>query len=400
MLHLDYEFLATGRHTSLFAQDMSTAHKDLHTAIQGSAIAVIGAAGSIGFAVSKLLCTYKPKRLVLIDINENNLVEVLRDIRSDPQCQAPEDFTCLPIGMGTQEFHHYFNEARPFDYVFNLCAMKHVRSEKDRFSLLRMIDTNNLFLYDFLASLNYPLKKFFSVSSDKAVNPANLMGASKCLMEGIMSCFSEKHPWSSARFANVAFSQGSLPQGFLHRIEKKQAIAAPTDTKRYFISHEEAAQLCVLSCVLGKNQEVFFPKLESGLNESTFSELAVKLLQHLGYEPYLCHSQEEAKFKAAELISEKQWPCYFSESNTDGEKPFEEFFTKDDVLDTDRFQYVGVLKLENSLKERGSLLEFLSFHRQARETGLYKKEDYIHLLRGLVPGFQHRMQGASLDAKM
>lgn len=394
-----FESLITGRKTSLFQEDIEKHYTAFQEAFKNSSVAIIGAAGSIGYSVVREILRYQPKRMALIDLNENNLVEVIRDLRSDVHLVMPENFQTLPIGLGSYECSHFFTESKHFDYIFNLSAVKHVRSEKDKYSLLRMIDTNNLFLFDFLQSLKYKAQKFFSVSSDKAVNPGNLMGASKCLMENIMGYFSEKQVWSSARFANVAFSLGSLPYGFLNRIEKKQALAAPNDVKRFFISHEEAAQLCILSAVLAKNTEVFFPKLQSELNESTFSDLAVNLLKHLGYEAVLCGSDEEARSLCESLIPQKKWPCYFSASNTEGEKGFEEFYSHTEKVDLSRFSSVGVVKSLSS-RDAKSLLEFLEFHNQARRSGQYTKEDYIRYFEKLVPGFAHVQQTGNLDGKM
>ncbi len=399
MLQSVYESIATRRTESLFANEMEFHAKDFKEAIEGSSIAVIGAAGSIGFAVVKILTHYKPRKLVLIDLNENNLVEVVRDLRSDFHLTVPQDFQALPIGLGSYECTHFFAESRPFDYVFNLSAVKHVRSEKDKYSLLRMIDTNNLFLYEFLSNLKYSLKKFFSVSTDKAVNPANLMGASKCVMESIMNVFSHQQPWSSARFANVAFSLGSLPHGFLNRIEKKQPLAAPNDITRYFISHEEAAQLCLLSGVLGKNQNIFFPKLQATLNETKFSDIAIELLKKLEYEPYFCSSEEEAKELCETLIPKRKWPCLFTASNTEGEKDFEEFYSESDVVDRKRFLNIGVVESQ-SFYDESLVKEFLSFHTRVRQTGDYTKDDYLEYFKRLVPGFDHVGQKGILDGKM
>ena len=259
----------------------------------------------------KTILRYKPKALVLIDLSENNLVELVRDLRSTRNLKLPDEFFALPIGMGSVEFSRFFSETEPFDYLFNLSAMKHVRTEKDIYCLMRMIDTNVLFLHELLSGLKYSFKKVFSVSSDKAANPANIMGATKMIMEQLLLLWSDKFPFSTARFANVAFSDGSLPYGFLRRIENRQPIPAPNDIRRYFISHQEAGELCVLSCFTGENRDVFFPKMEQSRDEKTFSRIATDLLNELGYEPYNCATEDEAKKRAEELIALKKWPCFF-----------------------------------------------------------------------------------------
>jgi len=396
----DLEWIATGRKTSLFESDMISSHSELLGHIKGSSIVVIGAAGSIGSSVVKLLLKFQPKRMALIDLNENALVEITRDIRSDPNISNSVELQILPIAMGSYEFSQFFAETKSFDYVLNFCAIKHVRSEKDKYSLIRMIDTNNLFLHDFLLHLKYPLKKFFSVSSDKAVNPANLMGASKQLMEAIMQLHGHRQSWSSARFANVSFSLGSLLEGFLYRMKKKQPLAAPTDIKRYFISHQEAAELCLLSLIKGKTSEIFFPKLQNELNENSFSEIAIKLLEKNGYTPYLCESEMEAKAKSKTLIAGKQWPCFFSPSNTEGEKPFEEFFTVEDDVDFSRFQSVGVTSLTKDKYDAEMIRKFLAFHEKSRKSGSTSKEDYINFFAQLITGFHPVISGKTLDEKM
>ena len=294
-MDLRYEHIITGRTESLFAEDIRANQDALNEALSGRRIAVVGAAGSIGSAVVKTLLRFAPGALVLIDLSENNLVELVRDLRSTGGLRLPAEFATLPIGLGSVEFARYFAESKPFDYFLNLSAIKHVRTERDVYCLLRMIDTNVLFLHEFLSHNPYRFKKVFSVSSDKATNPANLMGATKMIMEKALLARSDVQPFSTARFANVAFSDGSLPFGFLQRIAKRQPLSAPSDVRRYFISHQEAGELCVLSCGLGENRDVFFPNLAQGLDEKTFADIARDLLVELGYQPVECGSEEEAK---------------------------------------------------------------------------------------------------------
>jgi FlaA1/EpsC-like NDP-sugar epimerase len=277
--------------------------------------------------------------------------------------------------------------------------MKHVRSEKDVYCLMRMVDTNVLFLDDFLRELPQPAVNVFSVSSDKAVNPANLMGATKMVMEKVLLLRSQRQPFATARFANVAFSNGSLPFGFIMRMQKKQPLAGPGDVKRYFISHDEAGQLCVLSCVLGKNANVFFPKL-ANLPERTFSEIAANTLKAFGYEPYECSSEDEARSRIDELLPKKKWPCYFTPSDTTGEKPFEEFYGRDDTLDLDRFKAVGIIQQSADAVDRTAVEEFLRFARAAKLNRWIKKEHYVAEFQKVIPTLGHVEKDNVLDGKM
>jgi nucleoside-diphosphate-sugar epimerase len=395
----DCEKIATSRDVSLFAETIEKYCLFLRGCIDGSRIAIIGAAGSIGAAVVKTILCFRPGALSLIDINENNLVELVRDLHSTDGIKLPEDFASLPVAFGSTEFDRYFRDSKPFDYFLNLSAMKHVRSEKDIYCLMRMIDTNVVFLHDFLRHNSYRLRKVFSVSSDKAANPANLMGASKMIMEKVLLAQADVQPFSTARFANVAFSDGSLPYGFLRRIEKHQPISAPNDVRRYFISHQEAGELCVLSCMLGENCDVFFPKLVGGKDEKTFSQIAVDLLAALGYEPVKCGSEEEAKARTEELIPQKKWPCYFFKSDTTGEKEYEEFYVEGEQLDMARFANIGVTKRE-PLRDTCLVEDFIAFCRAAKTDPKVAKEDYVHAMLKIVPTLRHMETGRNLDQKM
>ena len=375
-MDLRNEHIVTGRTESIFAEDVRDNEKTLREAFQGSCVAVIGAAGSIGSAVVRTLLQFQLRGLCLIDLSENNLVELVRDLRSTRDLRLPADFVTLPIGLGSVEFERYFAEQPAFDYLLNLSAIKHVRTERNIYCLVRMIDTNVLFLHDFLERNPYRFKKVFSVSSDKATNPANLMGATKMIMERALLARSDVQPFSTARFANVAFSDGSLPFGFLQRINKRQAISAPKDVRRYFISHQEAGELCVLSCALGHNRDVFFPNLIEGRDEKTFAEIAQELLRALGYTPEECASEEEAKVRAPDLIPRKKWPCYFFASDTTGEKEFEEFFAQGEELDLTRFRRIGVVEQRSSTDVR-TLNDFLRFARQGKTDPTVRKEDYV-----------------------
>lgn len=398
-MDLRYEYLVTGRTESLFAEDIQENKSQLLEAIRGSRIAVVGAAGSIGSAVVKNLLRFHPAALSLIDLSENNLVELVRDLRSTTGLRMPDEFLTLPIGMGSLEFSRYFNETDPFDYFFNLSAIKHVRSERNIYCLMRMIDTNVLFLHDFLASNKYVFKKVFSVSSDKAANPANLMGATKMIMEKTLVCRSVTQPFSTARFANVAFSDGSLPFGFLQRVNKRQPLSAPKNVRRFFISHQEAGELCLLSGALGNNREVFFSKLVAGQDEKTFPQIAHDLFEALGYTLVECGSETEARDRAPDLIPSKKWPCFFWNSDTTGEKDFEEFSAEGEKVNLDRYRKIGVIEQDDTVPAP-LVDDFLAFARQARTDRNVRKEDYVREILKVVPTLQHQETGRNLDQKM
>ena len=398
-MDLRYEHIITGRTESLFAEDLRAHAREVSDAFRGARVAVVGAAGSIGAAVVKTLLRFQPRGLSLIDLSENNLVELVRDLRSTPGMTMPADFVTMPIGLGSVEFARFFAEQPPFDYLLNLSAIKHVRTERNVYCLVRMLDTNVIFLHDFLSQNPYGFRKVFSVSSDKATNPANLMGATKMIMEKVLIWRSEVQPFSTARFANVAFSDGSLPFGFLQRWHKSQPISAPRDVRRYFISHEEAGQLCVLSCALGRNREVFFPNLAEGRDEKTFAQIAQDLLQALGYTPVECASEAEAKARVAELLPRQQWPCYFFASDTTGEKEYEEFFAPDEAVDLGRFRRVGVVCQQDDA-DRAGLERFLTFARQAKSDPRVEKQDFVREIARVVPAMQHQETGKNLDQKM
>jgi FlaA1/EpsC-like NDP-sugar epimerase len=396
----EYERLITGRTESLFREEMENSERALADGIAGARILVVGAAGSIGAAVVKLLARFRPGGLALFDLSENNLVELVRDLRSTPGLCLPDDFQALPIGMGSREFDLYVRDVKPFDLFLNLAAMKHVRSEKDIYCILRMLDTNVLSLHRFLDRVPYNFRRAFSVSSDKAVSPANVMGASKAAMEKTLLYHSSRHLCGSARFANVAFSDGSLPFGFLHRLAKRQPLSAPRDVRRFFISHQEAGELCVLSCVLGKSGEVFFPNLQSGSDEKTFSEIAVQVLKREGFEPVLFSDEGHAKAEADSLIRKGKWPCLFFDSNTSGEKPFEEFVGPGEAVMSNRFRRVGVVQSRMESEEKKQFEQFLCVLEKPELDRGMNKESVLSALSSVVPSFQHIETGRNLDQKM
>ena len=388
-----------GRSTALFHEDINNLSSQLAEAVVQSRFLVIGAAGSIGQAVTREIFKRDPKALHVVDISENNMVELVRDLRSTVGYGSGE-FKTFAVDCGSVEFEALMKAEGPYDYVFNLSALKHVRSEKDPYTLMRMIMVN---VFNTVKTLRMAkemgAKKYFCVSTDKAANPVNMMGASKRIMEMFLMRESLTQEISMARFANVAFSDGSLLHGFNQRFTKKQPFSAPNDVRRYFVTPQESGELCLLSGLLGKNRDIFFPKLSEKLHLITFSEIAVRYLRERGYEPYECESEDEARDRAEELIANKQWPCYFFKSDTTGEKDFEEFFTDAEDLDMERFETVGVIRNEPEFDE-AKLNEFMKGIEALREKGTWGKEDIVKLYFSLLPEFAHKETGKYLDQRM
>ena len=388
-----------GRDRELFAEDIQSNEDALSSCVRESSFLVIGGAGSIGQAVVKELFCRKPRVLHVVDISENSLVELVRDIRSSLG-YIDGDFQTFTLDCGAVEFEVMMLAMGRYDYVLNLSALKHVRSERDPFTLMRMIDVNILNTEKTLQmAQRIGSRKYFCVSTDKAANPVNMMGASKRIMELFLMRASAEIPVSTARFANVAFSDGSLLHGFNQRLMKRQPLSAPQDVKRYFVTAKESGELCLLSCLLGENRDVFFPKLSEKLHLTTFSDIAVRYLEMHGYAPELCDTEEEARGLVAELAPKKRWPCYFFDSDTTGEKDFEEFFTAAETLDMARFQNVGVIK--NALEKEDSRPDrFLSAIARMKGRKNWTKEEVVDLFREMLPEFGHRETHKNLDQRM
>jgi len=388
-----------GRETELFNEDVQANCLDLEKLVKESHFLVIGGSGSIGQAVTREIFKRDPKLLHVVDISENNMVELVRDLRSTVGYSSGE-FKTFAVDCGSVEFEALMKMEGPYDYVFNLSALKHVRSEKDPFTLMRMIMVN---VFNTIKTLRIAkkmgAKKYFCVSTDKAANPVNMMGASKRIMEMFLMRESLTQEISMARFANVAFSDGSLLHGFNQRFTKKQPFSAPNDVRRYFVTPQESGELCLLSGLLGNNRDIFFPKLSEKLHLITFSEIAVRYLRERGYEPYECKSEDEARNKAKELIANKQWPCHFFKSDTTGEKDFEEFFTDAEDIDMERFKTVGIIRNQPEFDE-AKLNKFINGIEAFRKKGIWNKEDIVKLYFTLLPDFAHKETGKYLDQKM
>lgn len=388
-----------GRSEALFSPDIEANESDLSGLVSSSRFLVIGGAGSIGQAVSREIFRRNPRALHVVDISENNMVELVRDIRSTLG-YIEGDFRTFAIDCGGREFAALMAAGEGYDYVLNLSALKHVRSEKDPFTLMRLIEVNVLNMLATAAQARERgARKYFCVSTDKAANPVNMMGASKRIMEMFLMREAERLPVSTARFANVAFSDGSLLHGFNQRFAKKQPISAPNDVRRYFVTPKESGELCLMSCLLGENREIFFPKLSEALHLTRFSEIAVRYLEGLGYEPFECNSEDEARDRADELIAEGRWPVYFFASDTTGEKDFEEFYTGDEDLDMDRFETIGVIRNPVGYDEE-KLARFLAEIERIRGQGVWDKPEIVALFNWMIPEFQHTETGKYLDSKM
>jgi FlaA1/EpsC-like NDP-sugar epimerase len=390
-----------GRTGQLFADDIARHDADIASALKGARVLLLGGAGSIGKEVAAQIFARGPAALHIADISENNMVELVRGLRSTRGYIAGETLF-LPLDMGGVEMAAFLAGQKPYDYVLNIAAMKHVRSEKDAYSLMRMIKTNVLDTALTLAVARAgKARKYFAVSTDKAKNPANLMGATKRIMEDVLFREDDRTGVSTARFANVAFSDGSLLHGFRQRLALRQPISAPKDVRRYMITSDESGLLCLASTIMGGHREIFFPKLNSGLKLLTFSEIAVRFLEAEGYAPVLLSSEEEARGRAAELTAQRKWPCYFFESDTSGEKPFEEFYSGEDTVDWDRFADLGVITasaLTDAEKARCAV--FLDQIEAWRKTGRWSKADLASAIVLACPELSHIETGRFLDNRM
>lgn len=388
-----------GRKEPLFDVDISTNANKIKGIVETSSFLVIGGAGSIGQAVVREIFKRNPLKLHVVDISENNMVELVRDIRSN-YGYIEGDFRTFSLDIGSLEYEAFIKSDGKYDYVLNLSALKHVRSEKDPFTLMRMIDVNVFnTIKTIKQSIENGTKKYFCVSTDKAANPVNMMGASKRIMELFLMRESKKISISTARFANVAFSDGSLLHGFNQRIQKQQPIVAPNDIKRYFVTPQESGELCLMSCLLGENRDIFFPKLSENLHLITFAEIAIKFLNNLGYEPFECKTEEQARELIKTLPMEKKWPCLFSKSDTTGEKDFEEFYVDGEILDLNRFPNLGIVK--NNLSFDDSKLDaFIENIKSAKQKLVWDKQYILNEFINILPSFDHKETGKYLDSKM
>lgn len=390
----------TKRAESMFITDIEKNRTALVDAIKNKSVLVIGGAGSIGSSFIKAVIPFEPKMLVVVDTNENALTELTRDLRSSNGMHMPEEYITYPMDFASSVFGKMFRKNKGFDIVANFSAHKHVRSEKDIYSVEALINNNVLNAKKLLDLLvEFPPEEYFCVSTDKAANPVNIMGASKRIMEDVIFAYSKFFPVKTARFANVAFSNGSLPAGFLARLSKLQPISAPSDVKRYFVSPDESGQICMLACMLGKNREVFFPKLEE-TQMMTFDAIATQLLYEHGYEVLECDSDEDAIMKAQSLKDgSRLYPVHYSASDTSGEKGFEEFYTNEETVDMRRFKSLGVIT-DKELVEMNKVDSLFEELKNAFDLNDVSKDDIVAILKKYLPNFEHIETGKSLDSKM
>ena len=402
MFNLD-KFIAdsvTYRPVSMFKADIEANKETLTREIKGKKVCVIGGAGSIGSSFIKAVLRFEPASVVVVDLNENGLAELVRDVRSTNGLYVPDEFRCYTLNFADPIFERIFREEKGFDIVANFSAHKHVRSEKDRYSVQALIENNDIKAKKLMDLLTvYPPKHFFCVSTDKAANPVNIMGASKRIMEDLVIAYNKYFKVTTARFANVAFSNGSLPDGWIHRLQKKQPLAAPSDVKRYFVSPEESGQICMLACILGKGGEVFFPKLGED-QMLTFSSICDKFVTAEGFEKKECGSDAEAKKYASEMSYEgTTYPVVYFKSDTTGEKAYEEFYIPGERINMNRFMALGVVEetTRRPMPEVNAFFEKLE--------GLFAKEDFtkaqvVEAIKEFIPNFEHVEKGKNLDSKM
>lgn len=390
----------TYRSTSMFAADIEANKDKLREEIEGKSVLVIGGAGTIGSSYIRAVLPFRPSKLVVVDISENGLTELTRDLRSTYGMYVPEEYRTYPLNFADPIFEKIFRAEKGFDIVANFSAHKHVRSEKDKYSVQALLENNVLKARKLLDLLTeYPPCHFFCVSTDKAANPVNIMGASKKIMEDLIMAYSAHMKISTARFANVAFSNGSLLAGFIERLMKRQPLSSPNDVKRYFVSPDESGQICMLACMLGENREIFFPKLGEE-QMMTFSSIADHFLHSLGYEVKYCASEEEARQYAAEMsVDSKVYPVYYFASDTTGEKSFEEFYVKGEQVNLKRFRSLGVIE-EIKPRRIEEIDVFLERLRKISDNPSAEKSDIVQIIKTFIPNFEHLEKGKNLDQKM
>ena len=388
-----------GREYGLFDKDILAYEEKLTEIVQSSKFLVLGGAGSIGQAVVKEIFRRNPSGIHVVDINENNLAELVRDIRSSFG-YIDGEFKTFCLDIASQEYSTFISNDGNYDYVMNLSALKHVRSEKDPFTLMRMVEVNILNTIKTIEQSNLKsVSKYFCVSTDKAANPVNMMGASKKIMEMFLYQHSKSIPISTARFANVAFSDGSLLHSFGNRIQKNQPLVAPNDVQRYFITSKEAGELCLMSCLLGENKDIFFPMVSEDFNLIKLTKIAEIYLDYLSLKPFLCDSEEEARYYFQNSPKKGYWPCFFSKSDTTGEKEYEEFYEHGDILDLKKFYGVGIVK-NKMLSDESVLSDFVKEIDNLKQSEFWSREQIIDLFKTTLQDFDHKDTGKFLDEKM
>lgn len=390
----------THRPMSMFAADIEANRDLLSEAIQGKRACVIGGAGSIGSSFIKALLRFAPSQLIVVDLNENGLAELTRDLRSSYGLEMPADYRTYTLDFASPIFERIFREEKGFDIVANFSAHKHVRSERDKYSVQALIENNDIKAKQLMdLMMEYKPEHFFCVSTDKAANPVNIMGASKRILEDLIMAYSAYYPVTTARFANVAFSNGSLPDGWIHRLQKKQPLVAPYDVKRYFVSPEESGQICLLACVLGKSGEVFFPKLGEE-QMLTFSAICDAFVDANGLSKRELHNDDEAKRIAHEMTDgANDYPVVYTASNTTGEKAYEEFYIPGEQVNMERFMSLGVVE-QTERRSMDDVVNFFDELQQIFASPAFTKAEVVSAIKAFLPNFEHEEKGKNLDQKM
>ncbi len=390
----------TCRPTSMFTIDIEANKLALAREIKDKTVCVIGGAGSIGSSFIKAILRFEPKSVVVVDLNENGLAELVRDVRSTEGLYVPDEFRCYTLNFADPIFERIFREEKGFDIIANFSAHKHVRSEKDKYSVQALIENNDIKVKKLMDLLTvYPPKHFFCVSTDKAANPVNIMGASKRIMEDLVMAYNEHFKVTTARFANVAFSNGSLPDGWIHRLQKKQPIAAPSDVKRYFVSPEESGQICMLACILGNGGEVFFPKLYKD-QMLTFSSICDEFIKAEGFTKVECDDDSMAKKYAADMSYESEnYPVVYFNSDTTGEKTYEEFYVPGEKVNVERFSALGVVE-ETIRRNMSEIDEFFTELERIFQKEDFTKAEVVDSIKKFIPNFEHEEKGKNLDQRM
>ena len=388
------------RSTSMFATDIEANKESLQAEIENKSVCVIGGAGSIGASFIRAILPFKPSKLIVIDLNENGLAELTRDLRSTYGMYIPAEYRTYTLNFADPIFERILCEEKGFDIVANFSAHKHVRSEKDKYSVQALIENNDIKAKKLLDLLTvYPPKHFFCVSTDKAANPVNIMGASKRIMEDLVMAYNTHFKVTTARFANVAFSNGSLPDGWIHRLQKKQPLAAPSDVKRYFVSPEESGQICMLACILGNGGEVFFPKLGED-QMLTFSAICNDFVKAEGFTRVECKNDSEAKQYAANMSYESEtYPVVYFKSDTTGEKAYEEFYASGEKVNMDRFMALGVVE-ETTRRNMTEVNDFFVELESVFASPDFTKAQVVESIKKFIPNFEHEEKGKNLDQKM
>jgi len=402
MFNLD-KFIAdsvTFRPESMFQADITAYREQLTKEIKDKSVCVIGGAGSIGSSFIKAVLRFEPKKVVVVDLNENGLAELVRDVRSTEGLYVPDEFRCYTLNFADPIFERIFREEKGFDIVANFSAHKHVRSEKDRYSVQALIENNDIKAKKLMDLLTvYPPKHFFCVSTDKAANPVNIMGASKRIMEDLVMAYNKYFKVTTARFANVAFSNGSLPDGWIHRLQKKQPLAAPSDVKRYFVSPKESGQICMLACILGNGGEVFFPKLGED-QMLTFSAICDDFVKAEGLKKVECANDNEAKAKANAIsYDSEEYPVVYFKSDTTGEKAYEEFYVPGEKINMERFKALGVVE-QTTRRNMDEVNSFFNELESIFTLDDFTKVQVVEAIKKFIPNFEHEEKGKNLDQKM